>query len=295
MKKVLWIFLFVAVAFAGDRLIGWYLQKQISDSQFRYSKMYRGEGASDLLVVGNSRGLNVYLPAVQERSGRNAFSICYNGMPGNIAEVMTKDYLDKYPATKTVFLEVCIAEMADANLIPGFSTYITNSARIDSLLKVESPDTWYGSKVSHIFRYNNEVSQRALYYKNRSDNDWISERVITPTLIKQAPKYGMKFAADPKQLQYIQHITQFCDARGIEVKLLIAPFYPGFKLDNRELFKRHIEELTGKTVHDYSYNVKDTFAFSDYFHLNEKGAREFVEQLYHDSILTNKPALAHKK
>lgn len=295
MKKNLWIVVFIAVAFAGDRLIGWYLQNQISQSQFRYSKMYRGEGSSDLLVVGNSRGLNVFLPTVQELSGRNAFSICYNGMPGNIAEVMTKDYLEKYPTTKTVFLEVCMAEMADAKLVPGFATYITNSPRIDSLLKVESTDTWYGSKVSHIFRYNNEVSQRALYYMNRSDNDWISERVISPTLIKEAPKYGMKFVADPKQLQFIQHITKYCDSRGIEIKLLIAPFYPGFKLDNREYFKDQIEALTGKPVHDYSYNIKDTFAFSDYFHLNEKGAKEFVQQLYRDSILTNKPALAQLK
>ncbi len=69
MKKAIWIVAFLAILFVGDRLIGWIFQQQITQSQFRYSRMYRGEGQADILIVGNSRGLNFYQPSVEKATG----------------------------------------------------------------------------------------------------------------------------------------------------------------------------------------------------------------------------------
>ena len=65
MKKPLWFIALFALVFAGDRLGGRLLQKQVDSSLFRYSRLYRGDAAADILLVGNSRGLTFYQPYIE--------------------------------------------------------------------------------------------------------------------------------------------------------------------------------------------------------------------------------------
>ncbi len=288
MKKAFWILILLAVVFAGDRLFGWYLQKQVAGSQFRYSKLYRNEADADIMIVGNSRGLNIYLPEVEEKTSRKAFSLCYNGMPGDLASTLSLDYIDRYPQVKTVIIELCMAEMPAESLLPGFVTYMPYSSRLDSLIQHESRVTWYSSKLSHLYRFNNEVFQRALFYKNRSDDDWTSDRLISERVIKQVGNYSMEFKGDDKQLQYIKSITDYCQQRNIDVKLIIAPFFPGFTVKHIDKLITKTESLTGLKVHDYSKALQDNTGFSDYLHLNVAGCKEFIRLLQRDSLLTVK-------
>lgn len=288
MKKSTWIILLLLVLFAGDRLLGWVLQQQLNKSQFRYSRLYKGTAAADILIVGNSRGLNVYLPAVEALTGKKAVSLCYNGMPGDLAAALAKDYIDKYPALKTIVIELCMAEMPDEKLLPGFVSYMDASPRIDSLIHNKAATAWYGARVSHLFRYNTEVFQRALYYRNRLDNDWTSDRTMPERVMNEVANYKMNFIANPAELQHIKAITDYCRNRDIEVKLLIAPFFPGFTVSNVAGLKAETEKLTGFRVHDYSTALANKNGFSDYLHLNITGCQEFIQLLGKDGFLRAK-------
>lgn len=286
MKKLFWIPVFLIVAFAGDRLLGWLLQNQLNASQFRYSRMYRGEGQADIVVIGNSKGLNLLIPTIEESTGQKAFSLCYNGMPGNLGAVLVEDYIDQYPSVKTVVVELCMAELADKQLISEFSSYSKNSNRIDSLIKVTNKLAWTSSQLSHLYRFNNEVFQRGLYYRNRLDNDWSMDRTITDRMKQEANQYKVEFKSDPKELLSLKKITDYCKSKNINVKLLITPFYPDVVLINIDTFKSKITEYTGLPVYDYSKAVKSDEFFGDFLHLNQKGSEAFVRQIAKEGALS---------
>lgn len=296
MKKSIWIISFLIILFLGDRFIGWIFQQQITKSQFRYSRMYRGEGQADILIVGNSRGLNFYQPSVEKATGLKTFSLCYYSMPCEIATVLTQDYLDKYSNIKTVLVEITIVEMSDDKLLPGFTTYIPYSKRIDSVLKTKTEETWYYSRVSHIYRFNNEVFQRAMYYRNKLDDDWYFDHTITPDLIQQAAHRSVEFKVPDKHVEDIKKLADYCRARNINVQFVIAPFFPGYTVKRLDVLKQKVEAATGYPVHDYSSAVKDTLSFTDYLHANLKGGAKIVDIMVKDGVLpvANKQVAGNK-
>lgn len=285
MKKALWIVGFLAVLFAGDRLIGWIFQKQITNSMFRYSRMYRGQGEADILIVGNSRGLNFYQPTVEKATGLRSFSLCYYSMPCEMASVLAQDYLDKFPRVKTVLVELSVIPMSDDKLLSGFTTYMDYSPRVDSVLKVKTKDSWYTSHVSHIYRFNNEVFQRAMYYRNKLDDDWYFDRNIPQYLIDLAPQRSVELKVDDKHVDDIKRLADYCRARKIDIKFVIGPFFPTYTVKGIDVLKQKVEAATGFPVHDYSYAIKEYDAFTDYLHANLKGGAMIVDSMIKDGIL----------
>lgn len=294
MKKAIWIVAFLVVLFAGDRFIGWIFKKQIDGSRFRYSRMYTGQGDADILIVGNSRGLNFYQPYVDSVTGYKSFSLCYYSMPCEIATVLAEDYLDQYKKVKTVVVEISVVEMSDDKLLSGFTTYMPYSKRIDSVLKEKTKDSWYASQVSHIYRFNNEVFQRAMYYRTKLDNDWYFDHTITQSLIDQAPNRSVEFKVPEKHVQDIKQLADYCRAKAINIKFVIAPFFPTYQVKNLELLKQKVEAATGYPVYDYSASLKDFNCFTDYLHANLRGGREMVNMMIKDGIIpvNNKTTLA---
>src|SRR4030081_1592406 len=96
-KKISFILLMLAVIFLGDRFWSQLLQIVVGKSQFRYSRLYNGKAAADILIAGNSRGLNFYQPYMEELTHKKTFNISYNGLPGNLAMLLCMDYVEKYP------------------------------------------------------------------------------------------------------------------------------------------------------------------------------------------------------
>lgn len=296
MKKAIWVIVFLVVAFAGDRLIGWFFQKEVQSSLFRYSRMYRGEAKADILIVGNSRGLNFYQPYVEEATGEKTFSLCYYSMPCEIATVLTKDYIDRYPSVKTVLVEISIVEMSDDKLLPGFTTYMPYSARIDSVIKNKASQTWSASNVSHIYRFNNEVFQRALYYRNKLDDDWYFSKVISDQLVKEVGLRSVEFKTPATHVQELKQLADYCRAKNVDVKFVLGPFFPKYAVKNIDHLVTSVEQATGCKVYDYSSAVHDLDAFTDYLHANLKGGKQIVDMMVKDGVLpSSKPNVALKR
>ena len=73
MKKIYWILAIIALFFIGDRVGGYIVKQVVLKSQFRYSRMYKGEAKADILLVGNSRGLSFFQPTIEEFTKKETF------------------------------------------------------------------------------------------------------------------------------------------------------------------------------------------------------------------------------
>lgn len=281
-----WILATLVLFFAGDRIGGAVLKSMVEGSQFRYSKLLNGSGEADILLVGNSRGLMFYQPYIEETTGKSTLNLSYNGMPMNLAARLVEDYFERYPAPEVMVLDVTMCDRENLQLIRDFRTYAGGSERIGDLLKSEAPRNYWGAQVSHLYRYNSEIFQRALYYRNRSDEDWLLDRVINERMvagIEETDDYTITRVG----LDDLKRTVELAQSKGTEVRLVVNPYYPPFarKIQNLAQFRRAVTEATGLEVADYSLAVADAQGFGDYQHLNKAGSRTYIDRLLADGVI----------
>lgn len=285
MKPVLYLVAVLLLFFMGDRAVGAYLRNQTQKSQFRYSRLYNGRAGAEILLLGNSRGLTFFQPYIETASGKRTFNLSYNGLPMDLANVLTQDYLDRYPTPQVLVIDITLCDRENPELTNAFLTYADCSQRLDAFLKQQKPDLWWGGKVSHLMRYNNEVFQRALYYRNRSDADWLLDRVITDRLAAQVD--SMSYGMTPALARPLCDLVAYARAKNVPVKLVIGPYFPGFskRVERLEDLKQYVEQQTGLPVHDYRNALTDPAVFGDLQHPNKKGSIQYIDILRKDGVL----------
>lgn len=291
MKKVVWVFVLIILVFLGDRVWGWVCEKLTENSQFRYSRIYNGDLDAELLFVGNSRGLMFYQPHVEETAGLSTLNISYNGMPIDLANVIIQDHFEQNVLPKTMIIDVTMCDRQNQSLISGFSPYRAYSERLGQLIKQNAPKSYYGGGLSHLFLYNNEIFQRALYYLNKSDEDWLIDREMNQNLvdlIKAEKEYTI--TTNDYLLNSLTELVQTAKNHEIDVKLVVNPYYPPFaaKITNLEDFINQVEDRTSLKVYDYSMAYNNIKGFGDYQHLNKFGSIEYLNILIEDGILPSK-------
>ena len=298
MQKTYWIIALIVLFFVGDRLGGWLLKSLVERSQFRYSRLYQGQAAADILLLGNSRGLIFYQPYITESTGKSTFNLSYNGLSIDLGRVLVEDYLDRYPAPQTLLIDVTMCDRENDQLSAGFSFYTPYSPRLDSFLLAKTPTTAYAGRLPHLFRYNSEVFQRSLRYLGGSDEDWLTDRVMNDFLVDNVEgEKGLDFhfteAKDRGTLDEAYILEQLratvaaAQARGVKVQLVINPYYPPFaqKSVGYVAWKAKVEQVTGLAIRDYALALSDRQVFGDYQHLNKLGSKRYLDLLKKDGVL----------
>jgi hypothetical protein len=295
-KRSLWIFALIILTFIGDRLGGWVLKQWVEDSQFRYSRLYTGRAESDILLVGNSRGLIFFQPYIETLTGEETFNLSYNGMSVDLMHQLIQDYYDRYPSPRLMLIDVTMVDRINDQLTVGFNTYGQYSERLNDFIIDRGGNMGYAAEVSHLFRYNSEIFQRALFYSNKSDKDWLLDRVINQSMIDAATDlepYQISLRPDTTSQamrsylpMHLKGMIDFAQQNGTKVVLLVNPYYPAFEksIENLDSFISDIERLTGLEVLDYSAAITDEKAFGDYQHLNQYGAKLYLDLLHNDGI-----------
>ncbi len=279
MRNTLYLLAVLLVFLAGDRLAGTFLKKQADSSRLRYARLYNGSGQADLLFVGNSRGLTFYQPYIEQKTGLSTLNLSYNGLPAEMAEVLTRDFLERYAPPQAVVIDITLCDRTNDELVTAFTTYADRSAPLQNLLQQKLPTVWWGAQVSHLFRYNNEIFQRALYYRNRTDEDWLLDRTITERLAAQAD--SMKYGMNPDLAPPLERTVAALQAKKIPVFLVIGPYFSGFAKNIARLdeLKARIESNTGLRVLDFRDALTDPSDFGDLQHPNKKGSIRYMDLL----------------
>lgn len=282
MRRAYWIAVWIAVAFVGDRALAFVLRQAAEASDFRYSRLYTGRAEADIVLVGNSRGLNFYQPFIEEHTGRSTLNLSYNAMPVQLSAALLRDYRERYGAPEVLIADVTHLDRDNVDLIREFRAYAQFSERIDTLLRGRDPKIWGGTKVSHLTRYGGEVAQRMFYYLTRGDEDWIVDRTIAPSVVDDTIGLGTHtFGLEAYRVREFADVVAEFEAAGTRVVLVVNPYYPAFarRLGNLEELKTRVTAATGLPVRDYALGVEGEEFFGDYQHLNKRGARVFLARM----------------
>ena len=284
---------------AGDRIIASLLDKVVLRSQFRFSLLYNGGQKYDILIMGNSRGVNTfYAPAVQEATGKTTLNLSYNGMSADVAEALFMDYLDRNEKPKLLILEVSNVTH-NIELLKELKLYATRSERLTNLFRKNNPNVAFWIEASHVFQFNDEMFLRALYYYQQSDQTWINRYTINPALL-QSIQLGRpeKLTALPENVAALRRIVNTAKIQHIGIRMVVGPYLPayGSRLANLHGWAEEVERAVASDipVWDYSTAVKDTTAFADRLHLNYQGSLVLLKELLRDGLFeepTPYPAL----
>ena len=298
-KQIIWIVACLVLAFWGDRIIGYFFKKMTAESQFRYSKLYNSTDAADaadILLVGNSRGLTFYQPEVERLTQQKTTNLSYNGMPADLAKCLVADYLDRHAPPKIMVVDVTMCDRDNDALKAGFNLYTPNSPRLDTLLRgmTTGGDAWagrkivYGGAVSRLFRYNSEIFQRVLYHRNKPDNDWIVDRTISESAATDTAFLSYKVRYFPNQIAHLKDMIAFAQSKGVDVRLVINPYFPPFAATIRDSFltplTAAVESATGLKIEDFSTALTERDEIGDYQHANKKGAIHYMNILFEKGI-----------
>ncbi len=288
MKKWLWIPAVLIAFFVVDRVLASLLQNWVENSQFRYSRLYKGTAESDILLIGNSRGLMFFQPIVEELTGKKTFNISYNGMPSDLATVLTEDYLEKYPKPSLVLVDITLCDRHNPELIASFHPYRKYSFRLEQLIKKTKPNAYYAGHLSKLFRFNNEIFQRAMVYANKPDTDWLMDRVINQNLKERVGEEQEVVYQTPEDLfQKLKGLVAVLEAHQIPFKLLVNPYYPPY-IQRMKSYSGWLKEMSnrlGYEILDYSEAIQQADFFGDYLHLNKQGAAVYMKKLLEDGVL----------
>lgn len=288
MKKSLWIIALIAVVFIGDRVGAMLLQKLADSSQFRYSRLYKGEAKADLLLVGNSRGLMFYQPYIEEVTGSKTLNISYNALSIDLAKNLIADQIKINGAPKTMILDIMMCDRENDQLISGFQAYRSHSENLQALIKERQPKTFYGGVFSHLFRFNSEIFHRALYYENKTDETWLLDRVINEKMVANLKDTDtIHFTIKNYLFNNLIATVKLAQNAGVDVKLVVNPYYPAYRKEKMLFLEQTIQQVEAATklkVYDYSTAITDMKSFGDYQHLNKYGSRLFIDEMVKDGI-----------
>ena len=255
--------------------------------------MYTGTAASDILIVGNSRGVNsFYQPALEEALQQRVFNLSYNGLRVDIARRLIEDYLAHQPAPRVLVLEASALTQAYPELLKDFKVFAPPGSAVATLFQREFPQQATFARLSHLYRYNSPMLLRAMYYWQRSDQGWINERNISDAQIAALANFkGTQLNTNTDLLADLAAIQTLCSERGIKLQVVLAPYYPAYaeKFNNIADWKARLDAVLDQPVRDYSRAVPaERIYYADWVHLNRAGGLQFLETLLTDNIFATR-------
>jgi len=294
LKSVLIFMLGVVLLFVGDRGLGRMCEVFLLSSGFRLSKVYSGAVRADILILGNSRGVNgVFTPKVEEEVGLNVFNMSYNGMGIQLADNLFQDYLELNPSPKVLIVEVtCL--IGDDTLLKDLKIFSAFSDRIQRELQKRYLSLYWMGQLFSLYRFNGEMFSRILYYKGKSDQDWINRyRISQERAISHRPSLNQieGFGTIPRsQWDSLASIIEIAKDQGILVRLYVSPYLPAHVGELNPQFPHFLGKLHDFAerfdveLWDYSSAISEMKAFADPIHLNLDGYHILHEILNEDGF-----------
>ena len=278
-RAAVWLVVLLAVVIAGDHLLALALHQVLVRSQFRYSRLYRGGNDADVVIIGDSRGVHsFYAPALEQMTGLRVFNLSYNSLSPHVAEALILDYLERNRPPRMVILEATSVITSGA-VASQLRTYAGFSPRLAALFARDHPLEARLSLLFWLFPLNSEFFIEALHYIRRSDQDWIRRDVIPPALRTEK---GGPLQPLPDEVDALVRIVRVLQQRGIDVRIVVAPYAPARQPTNMPEFLGLIAGRTQLPVWNYVDAVHDFDGFADGVHLNERGSRELLAMLVRD-------------
>ena len=285
-KRLLAIVLVVLGVLALDRGGAWALGELVKASQFRFSMLYRGDVAADVVSFGNSRAVHAFRPAILEQlTCKSAFDFSFNNLSMESIEVLVADFFERNPAPEVVLIEG--SALIHGGARPSvLSPYAGESQRLRAAFLSEAESILPWREGFHLSRFNSELLQRALYYLGRQDQSWGFTQAADPDLLDAAKLEELPLQP-PEQMQAnakaLARIVALVERHGSEVVIYLAPNSPGRLQVEPELAELavRISRILESSVQvlDMNGRVTELTYFADSTHLNLAGSEVMLKMI----------------
>jgi len=259
-------------------------------SNFRFSKMFKGSLKHNILVLGNSRGVNLIdIAEASHLTQSSIFNLSYNGLSMELIEAVLMDYLEHNEHPDLIIIEIS-SLLQNTAAINDFKVYVNYSSRLRQLLKQYDPTGYYGCRLSHVFCFNSQMFLRSLYYLNKSDQQWLKPNAIGAELIRETQTMPLEaFRSKLKNVQALKRIIDITKKERINLSLILSPYLQSYvtRIKNLPQWIKETSEVVGEDViiHDYSTALSDNSCFADRLHTNKKGTRHILDMLIRDGVI----------
>ena len=281
-RTAVWFLTLVAVVVAGDHLFAWTLNRLVVRSQFRYSRLYGGGNRADIIVLGDSRGaISFPTPLIEDLTGQRALNLSYAGMSPRIAEALLLDYLDRNPPPRMVVLEVS-SVISEGALVKELRTFAGLSPRLAALYRQEHPVAAVAGSLFKLYPLNSEMFLDVLHHMRRPDQD-VSPQPYLPEAAR-IRRGSWRLEPRVENIAAVERMVRLLRARGIDVRLVIAPYAPEKQPVNVAQFVDLLTQRTGAPVWNYSAAIGDPDVFADGVHLHVRGVVELMKILRRDGF-----------
>jgi hypothetical protein len=305
-RPITYVLLFLAVVLAGDWGLSYLFDAALYRSHSRFSRLYDGRAAADIVVIGNSRGFHSFhAPTMEKALGEEVINLSYNALPSELSYVILSDYLEHNRKPRLLILEVSNVRMSP-DVITELKPYTNRSEGLSRVLEREQPTAFRAAQVSHLFRLNGEQFFQNLRYLKGDDQGRIHRGVMTQAVIDtvaemdEAPFLeNMNFPPGltdeeraQKRADYIEwnmdglrKSVAKAQAEGIEVRLVLAPYYVPYraKISDWASIVADIQQAAGDVpIWDYSLALGDPNELADRVHPNLTGAVKLLEIMQRD-------------
>ena len=163
-------------------------------------------------------------------------------------------------------------------------TYAGLSPRLEALYAREHPRAAAADRLFHLLRYDSEFFLRSLVYLRRSDQGWINRNVIAGELA-DAPRGRWSPRPHEENLVALGRLVPMLRSRGIDVKLVLAPYHPSVMVDMNEIMQGVERHVPGARVLNYADDIPESQYFADGLHMNADGSEAFLHMLCRDGVL----------
>ncbi|HET6468780.1 MAG TPA: hypothetical protein VFG43_10425 [Geminicoccaceae bacterium] len=286
---------FLALLFAGDRLLGAWLHGHVDASHNVHARLYAGRlPAADVLFIGSSRSRE-HFPAVRlgEELGVTMVNLGWGGLSSQQVEAILLDYLDRYPAPRVLVLEVTSPE-ADQQMIRNLRLFEAASPRLRVLVAHEEPALYWSGRLFHLLHYNNKLFFDMVRY-GLDEADYLTEGVIPEReLARIRRERAIPWEYREEDLQAVGRTVRTARSLGIEVAAVITPILPDYlvRLEGFAAWRSKVLGALpeGVRLWDYSAAVTNLRAFRDDLHLNAGGVSELLDRMRRDGLPGLAPA-----
>jgi hypothetical protein len=291
MKRWSLVLATVAVFFVGDRLGAMLLERVTMSSPQRYSRLYSGRLAGDLLCVGNSRGVSLLdAELVEKATGQRLVNISGNGLSAQMVKALVEDYLDHQQPPKVIVIEAsCVTTATGPGVVSDFKPFWSRSPRLSSLAEKYATTVATATQVTWLYRFNSELFLRSMYFlvRNKSDQFGLLSGQIPQALVREVEQMKpFNLELVPDELQALHDLIGDLRKRGVVVRLVYAPYLPQYaeKMSNLDDSLKKISESANLETIDLTRALTNDDLFVDRVHMNATGTGTLTQKLLDQNV-----------
>lgn len=275
------VVLTVLLVVGADRSLGAVLVTQVGSSGFRVAELYTRRIDADIVVIGNSTAVHAFPgDRLEAATGRSAFNLAYNGLPGEVGGALIEDYLDRNVAPSQLVVEVTMLLTQDGSR-SQFAPFTRYSSRLEDVVFDGRPADRVACEALTLFCFNSELTYRVLAHRNGASDQAEGLDVSgEPAPVAQDPVAPGSMHSVPAAVESVRHALDRADALGTRVVLVAAPIHPSSRrpgeVAERARWLASVGDVLGRNVLDLQDLALPSGSFADRLHLNRAGSAALV-------------------